>query len=328
MEKDEFRRIATQTLLGQPAFIEEFIKLAASMKESISSDRKLLRSSVACMNNHPFFSILFKFNEAESVAFHRRYLAEPLGKLYREISDLEDAQSIHQNATDAIKEFLALDIFLSPITSFPRNHPVELLFAEPFERLYNDVYIYGDSDYAKMAQRAYLIYSKFSEILRFGILLTRNREERWEKISKFTSKTDEDFQDKKKSNFMRRLRKDLFYSKQNLTNLIKELIFYWNIASLRLDFIYCRQKHRKDKGYALNGAYHLLRDSEGILAKCISEKRMSFKEMTSEDMIITSLWCGESDPFSNMRYCYCFKDLNLEERHVSAEEIASALEDI
>ena len=50
--------------------------------------------------------------------------------------------------------------------------------------------------------------------------------------------------------------------------------------------------------------------------------------MSRETMRITSLWCGDSDPFSNLRDCYCFKDLNLKEKQVSVEEIASARENI
>jgi hypothetical protein len=109
-----------------------------------------------------------------------------------------------------------------------------------------------------------------------------------------------------------------------MTNLVKELIFYWNIASLRLDLIYChRGLFRRGVGY------HFLTNSNGILAIDITENRSRpGTVMTSEDMIITSLCSGVPDPFSNLRYCYCFKDLNLEKRQLSVEEIASALENI
>ena len=74
--------------------------------------------------------------------------------------------------------------------------------------------------------------------------------------------------------------------------------------------------------------FEILASSNGIHAIHIDEDKSSGPEMTSEDMIITSLWCGESDPFSNLRYCYCFKDLNLEEKQVSIKEIESSLENI
>jgi hypothetical protein len=75
--------------------------------------------------------------------------------------------------------------------------------------------------------------------------------------------------------------------------------------------------------------YHLVANSNGIQAINIgADKRGPGPEMSTKDIAITSLWSGESDPFSNLRYCYCFKDLNLEEKQVSVEEIASALENI
>jgi hypothetical protein len=71
-----------------------------------------------------------------------------------------------------------------------------------------------------------------------------------------------------------------------------------------------------------------LANSNGIQSINIDENKSIGPEMTAEDMVITSLWSGDSDPFSNLRYCYCFKNLELEEKHVSLKEIASALEKI
>jgi hypothetical protein len=72
-----------------------------------------------------------------------------------------------------------------------------------------------------------------------------------------------------------------------------------------------------------------LANSNGVQAIDIGDNGLiSGPEMTNRDMIVTSLWSGDSDPFSNLRYCYCFKDLKLKEKHVSVEEIASALENI
>ena len=46
---------------------------------------------------------------------------------------------------------------------------------------------------------------------------------------------EEGYDQLKKDHFIRYLRKDLFNKNKYLNSLIKELIFYWNIASLRLD---------------------------------------------------------------------------------------------
>ena len=70
-------------------------------------------------------------------------------------------------------------------------------------------------------------------------------------------------------------------------------------------------------------------NSNGVLAINIGEDiRGPGPEMSTKDIAITSLWSGGSDPFSNLRYCYCFKDLNLEEKQTSVEEIESSLENI
>ena len=328
MEQKEFQRIASHALLSQPALIEEYKTLAESMKERMESYKEGKRNPTSYSSNNVHLKFLSKCDALESVRFYRAYLANDFAKLYGELADMENMQSLNQNITEHIKKLVELDLFLSPLTSFPRKNPFNLLFAKPFERLYSDIYICDDSDYQIMANRAYLIYSNFAEILRAGIMSMKHKEDSWEWVTKFLAKSDEDYLNAKKSQFIRSLRRDLFYKKDNLNNLIKELIFYWNIASLRLDFIYCNEIAYRRRWGGSGGRYHLLASSNGIQAIHIDEDKSSGPEMTSEDMIITSLWCGESDPFSNLRYCYCFKDLNLEEKQTSVEEIASALENI
>lgn len=329
MEQKEFRKIASQTLLSQPAFIEEYIKLPESMIRYIRSDYKRIKNPIFYLKDNKYLEILFKFDAKEAVRFYRKYLVKNFVKNYNELIDIKDIRDMDPNITDDIKKFVELDLLLSPATSFPKNHPINLLFAKPFERLYNDIYICDDSDYGIMVQRAYLVYSHFAEILRLGILTVRGVEYRWERMNQSNPKTDKDYLEFEEFNFIRPLRLDLFSKRQNLDNLIKELIFYWNIASLRLDFIYSKQKYlEKYLGRSVVG-YHLLANSGGIQAIDIDEDRSQpGPELTSEDMIITSLWSGDSDPFSILRFCDCFKDLNLEERQVSVEEIASAIEDI
>jgi hypothetical protein len=228
------------------------------------------------------------------------------------------------------KSFLEYDIFLSPITSYPVNDPFMLLFNRPFERLYDDVYICGESDYDIMVWRAYLIYSHFAEILKLGILVLRGETDYWEDLFGQVD-TEEEYLEAKKSYFARSLRRDILYKKQNLINLIRELIFYWNVASLRLDHIYI--KHKESRNIYPKTKYHLIKDSNGL-----SEIRIDVikgddltegyfhQAMTKEDMIVTSLWCGDADPFSNLRFCDSFRELELEEKQIAVEEIASYLE--
>jgi len=329
MERKEFRRIASHALLRQPALIEEYACIPASMKENIESNAKRMENFTFYLSNNKYLNILFEFDPMEAAEFYREHLADIFIELYKDLTDNEITRSTNPYITESIKEFMKLDIYLSPRTSFPQNNPINLLFAKPFERLYDDVYICDDSDYEKVAKRAHIIYSNFSEVIKLGITSMRSAEDYDERLTKFLAKSEDGLKETQKFNFIRLLRKDLFANKQNLNNLIKELIFYWNIASLRLDFIYCRQRYWKDKWSLSATGYHLLANSNGIQAIKIGEdKRGTGPEMTSEDIAITSLWSGESDPFSTLRYCYCFKDLNLKEKQTSVEEIASALESI
>jgi hypothetical protein len=225
MERKEFQRIASHALLRQPAFIEDYIKLPVSMKEHLGSDETVIK-----------LKILFSFDAKESVMFYRKYLANYFVKLYKDLEERDLFMDL--DIMEDITKFLEFDFHLSPVTSFPQNHPIELLLARPFERLYNDVYICDDIDCKIMVRRAYLIYSHFAEILRIGIIYMTRIEYRWDGLNRALSKSKENYEQSREFNFIRLLRWDLFSKKQNLPNLIKELIFYWNIASLRLDFIY------------------------------------------------------------------------------------------
>jgi hypothetical protein len=95
-----------------------------------------------------------------------------------------------------------------------------------------------------------VIYSHFSEMLKLGIEAIRYEQCCDEKLKKFLKKPTDSDEDKREFPFIEFLRKDLFKNKEHLNNLIKELIFYWNIASLRLDSIYWTQRYLKKKGYA------------------------------------------------------------------------------
>ena len=329
MERKEFRRTATHALLRQPALIVEYTKLPASMKENIESDTKRMGNFTLYLSNNRYLNILFEFDPMEAAKFYREHLTDHLIELYKNLADNEITRSTNPYITDCIKDFMKLDIYLSPRTSFPQNNPINLLFAKPFERLYDDVYICDDSDYEKIAKRAHIIYFNFAEVIKFGIISMRSAEDYDGRLTKFLAKSEDSLKETQKFNFIRLLRKDLFNNKQNLNNLIKEFIFYWNIASLRLDFIYCKQRYWKNKWSHSATGYHLLANFNGIQAINIgADKRGTGPEMTNEDIAITSLWSGESDPFSALRYCCCFKDLNLEEKQTSVEEIAPALEDI
>lgn len=321
----EFRKLASRALLSQPAFVEEYIKLPASMKEYIKKDKRYMRNFSHCLKYDKHLDFLFKFDPLEVIKFYRRYLSNDFIRLYRDITDMEEVRSENPYITDAVKEFIALDIHLSPATSFPRDDPISLLFARQFDRLYNDVYIIDDSDRIKAIERAYIIYSNFAEIVRHGIESQRREEDRMEISNRFLYGRKNKVKDSQKNDYLKLQWRDAFSSKQSQNNLIKRLIFYWNIAALRVDFIYFNHKNSFN-----GGGFHIETNSNGIQAINIDGSRKGMWDffMTNKEMATTSLLSAEADPFSSIRYCYCFKDLNLKEKHTSIEEISSSLESI
>jgi hypothetical protein len=57
------------------------------------------------------------------------------------------------------------DIHLSPFTSYPINSPRDLLFLDPFRRIFDDVYLLDEVDVSKFYQRALTVYKHFGDIL-------------------------------------------------------------------------------------------------------------------------------------------------------------------
>jgi hypothetical protein len=267
--------------------------------------------------------ILQWFDALEAYNFYKKVI----GKNYLKRYCKEEGQN---NANDAelLRSFLEYDIALNPFNSYPVNDPIKLLFLKPFERLYDDVYLIDHSSDDILVRRAYLVYSHFKEILRLGIKSMQNEKLRHDKLSRMLSKSEEGYKESKKFNFLRTLREESFCKTGNLTNIIRQFIFYWNIASLKVDFIYCRRSYWRKKYGISNEVFHLQLASDGLRAIDIHYKRGNRPgpSMTDKDMIVTSLWCGEGDPFSNLRYCYSFREMNLEKRLITVDEIASYLE--
>jgi hypothetical protein len=178
-----------------------------------------------------------------------------------------------------------------------------------------------------MVKRAYFIYSNFEKILLSGIQSMRTEEEVFEAIMEGGVDDEEGYEKLKKDHFIRYLRKDLFYKNTYLNPLIKELIFYWNIASLRLDWIYYSINCRDQISPGTKKRYHIKSDSNGIQAINLDNcKNVFHQEATQEAMMITALWSGEGDPFSTLRYCNCFKDYGLEKNQIKIKKLISDIQ--
>jgi hypothetical protein len=172
-----------------PTFKKRLSKELFSQKSIIDEYKKSLGSASV--------EILQYFDALEALSFYKKVIGKTYSDLY-----WNKAKEINVEETNLIRSFLEYEIALSPFTSYPVNDPLKLLFMRPFERLYDDVYLFDSSADDTMIRRAYLIYSHFKELLKLGILSMRKEEERHDKLSRMLSKSEQDNLDSKKFNFI------------------------------------------------------------------------------------------------------------------------------
>lgn len=315
----KIRKIISDTVLANEVVIEEC--------------RIFIEKVISCPNDSGRFSTMIKarrlveilqsFDTIDALYFYKNTINKSYSVLFGKIAAEEK-----MNYAELLKAFLEYDIELSPFTSYPVNEdPILLLFMRPFERIYDDIYLLEKSDRDIMVKRAYFIYSNFDKILLSGIRSMRTEEEGFEAIMEGEVYDEESYEKLQKDHFIRYLRKDLFYKKTYLNPLIKELIFYWNIASLRLDWIYYAIKGNDQISPGTKKRYHIKSDSNGIRAINLDDyKNVFYQETTQDAMMITALWSGEGDPFSTLRYCSCFKDYGLEKTQIKIKKLISDIQ--
>jgi hypothetical protein len=315
-DDDGFKTIATECMLVHALVKEEYKKNPQYVSDEIKQFNSNMLFSL--FEGGDLISILSKFNSIEAINFYRDTIGDTYSKLYRELT-------AERNISEGIKKFVDLDVFLSPFISFPVDDPVSSLFASLFERLYDDMYLCEESDFEAMVQRAYLVYSNFSEIMRIGISQVREEIDFLNTPNRFNVEidadlgTDIDYSWLKKRYFIQFMRDDLFYKEKNLVSLIKQYIFYWNIMSLRLDLIYV--KHDDHKFPWPKREYHFIIKSGYLQAMdSILGESNDFEGIFLREMMLTSLLCID-DPFINLRYCSCFKELNLKEISLTVDDI-------
>jgi DNA-binding MarR family transcriptional regulator len=286
MKIDDFRSIASQTLLSQPALIEEYT--AAITKIPISMIDFLFKY---LGNTIYLVRFLFRLDKIKAIEFHRQYLAEPLGKLYRDLTQRDVPITLDLFVTEGIKKFLELDLYLSPVNSFPMNFPVELLFERPFERLYADFYIHDQEDIKKLARRAHAVYSNFIGVVSAGV------------VNSEILVTD-------------------------LEPLLKQYIFYWNVASRNVDGLYYSlhmflndQKASSTK----STIYNIYLDTKGIQLKDIANGKMWVDRYASRELNRNSLTIDMDDPTKEIRVCDCFADEGLEVKEILYGEVLAGI---
>jgi biotin operon repressor len=272
-----------------------------------------------------FVKILQHFDSLAALKFYQKVIGKTFPVLYSkraEENNIKDYELLGQLAE--------YDVALSPFSSFPVSDPILLLFLRPFERIYDDVYLCEESDFETLIKRAYLIYSNFAQILAAGIRQIREEEDYFDAMAGGGVESDEEYQKATDRHFINYLRRDLFFRRDRLRPLVSELIFYWNIASLRLDWIYSQLKFLTCTSHGIGEIkYHVLTGYDGIQVIDLKTlENIPFAICTREDMVTTSLWSGDdADPFGHLRYCECFKDFNLEQRPTSIDEIVPTIGD-
>jgi hypothetical protein len=290
MKKEEFRSIASQTLLSQPAFIVEYAtKLRASMEDYMEKYRWSEEGFKYLHETEYLLKFLTRLDEIESIKFHRQYLAEPFSNLYRKLTQRDVPITLDAFVTEGIRKFLELDLYLSPLTSFPMNFPVELLFERPFERLYTDFYIQDEQDIKKMILRAHVVYSNFIDtvsagVANSGILVT------------------------------------------DLEVLLKQYIFYWNVASQTLDWLHTELESTfSDDRESFRSIYHIYSDTTGIQIMDLADKELLLDRWAKYLMNYGSLTIVLDDPTKEIRCCDCFKEMGLETEKVLYEDVLAGI---
>lgn len=189
----------------------------------------------------------------------------------------------------SVRDFVELDIQLSPITSMRTDFSPKLLLYHPFVRIFSDVYLLSEEDIEKFTMRAYILYSNFPEMFSSAIkyiILERN-----------------DHRD-----FMR-----------DIESLVKQAIFYWNISSHNFDIVYsCLEDaiNEKDKieFYIefIDGAINIKKLNESLDWAYLST-----------NALIGNYFVSEPVQLEYLRPCHCFTKRGYANDPIRHERIAS-----
>ena len=262
------------------------------------------------------FSVYYKiFNALHAIEFYRKIINDDYSKLYREVAPTNFI-------TEAMKEFTDYDVCLSPLTSYPKNNPPNLLLQRPYERIYDDAYILNESDHEKFIKRAYVVYSHFAEIL-FAACIEDMRLSEIDLIDyeiiqmhEYLQVIDEVLPEENIED-LRRYESRQDYLKNIIDHIqvtIKLAIYYWNIASLRFDMVIGYLNHNRQ------GKYHIHSDNASIW---ITDLQSGKRNPVASTDILSSvrLLPVPRDPFASLWPCNAFKEFDLDTKTVTYNEI-------
>lgn len=238
--------------------------------------------------------VLENLDPAIAVPFYRKNAVENLFKLFEKVGGREITRP-----TEVINEINKLDIYLSPYYSYPKFDPIRLIFAKPFNRLYEDIYILEKQDLKRMAERIYLVYKNFGELL-------------YQYVKRFNS------------NY-------LSYFDVSL----REYVFLWNSASTYFDKFYMINKWFLDKGsryyyiYNNNGFMQIrdLVENEICLDSFLTNYPKS-PSIESPPLYTGDNWGLKYNPFEALLPCQSlFEEFGFDTSPVFIKEIITELKD-
>lgn len=326
-DNDVFNSIVSQSILHQPAFIIEIERYHETIKnDSEYADAMVVLGS----DKNNLIGLLNYFNPLDAIPLYRDTIGNKYGNLFREIHE--------HYFSESFKNFVYLDIFLSPFTSYPVDDPIRILFEKPFERLYDNAYLIEALDYELFIQRAYVVYSNFAEILYQGMRHLTSQEidlldYRIRELEKLKDTTELDYWDEENDVEMVYLDKkmnSLHHIEKSLDIVLKASIFYWNIASNRIDSIYQKLIFEKKYNKTASGKYRILTDDKGLKVidlwtnKSILDSSDSMKIMGTY-FLLDVLLDNCRDPFTFLRPCDVFKETGLNVERIIYEELFEKL---
>ncbi|MGD0954608.1 MAG: hypothetical protein ABR985_19855 [Methanotrichaceae archaeon] len=246
-------------------------------------------------NEIGLIKILGDFEPIDAVRFYRENIHKSVVEGLERLAE----QGI---ITEGLHQFLTSDNYLSPLTSYPVNGTLQLILLQPFQRIYEDIYLLDGESFKRMSTRAAAIYNYFPDIL-FELIRSDPPDH------------------------------------EALEIIIKQMIFHWNVASTRFDLIcICLDKLIKKSECSgnlhlgIDGLAYAITDLENNKQLLPDEKARSILLEGSTPLISKKvghdLYGSElmDDPFTRLRPCITFKDIDWRSDFITIEEILTKLE--
>ncbi len=250
---NDFKKVASIALMELPATIQEYKNHPNTLKEI--PDSVVKGFPITAFEDDDIINILSRLDPLSALEFYREKIGDTYIKFYRKLAMKNNYIS------ESLKTFIDYDIMLSPLTSYPINDPIYLLFKRPYERIYNNTFILNPMDRYRFVRRAHAVYSNFADILCSGINTLRIDEMKdldqrlfnFEQKKRFEAINELEFREYRPLiESLNERQKGLKNIKDNLENLVRLAIYHWNIAANRFNYIYNmlgRLLEWKENGY-------------------------------------------------------------------------------